>query len=621
MSNLVPDAALSGSTTSDISPPLAATSTSASAAEKLRFGTILAYGAPNFFGAAMGLIVAVFLGKFYVDTVLMPAGILALAIAAGRACDAMIDPFVGYLSDHTRSRWGRRRPYIFFGVLGNAVAFYMMLTPPESLKGSSAIIWFMTTFVLSFLSVSASHIPRTALGVELTLDTVERHRLFGVMSGFVAVGTILGSITPTVLQGFGLIDVRSQMQATAVIFVAGYVAFNMLLLAVVPERREFIGRGEVPFVPGARRALRNRAFRIMFISHVITAIPMAIPAVLMPFFTQYVLQLDGFRWTGIFVLAYLAAGFLMLPGWMWISRRFGKLAVWLIASFIGVTGGAGMYFMPPGEAGAMLALEIYVGLQSSVWIFVGTAMHADVVDYDELQTGKRREAQFSALWSIIPKFALIPGAALPLAILGAVGYVPNAPFQSVEVQSTLRLLFAVVPALLNAVGLALMWWYPLHERAHLAIREGIARHAAGEDALDPITGQMLPPPQRRSVDEATAWFLDNFSPHELQRSVEQPASALRSVLVRCAAFALVMALAIAFAVSRVESVDINPGPLPALAIVLAGVCLTGLMFHALRIGPARRLQGRPPAPAVIAMHLEALKAATGSTSPTGTAKT
>jgi GPH family glycoside/pentoside/hexuronide:cation symporter len=554
----------------------------------------------------MALVVAVFLSKFYVDVVLVPAGILAIAIAVGRAFDAVIDPVIGYLSDHTRSRWGRRKPWILVGVLGNAVAYYALLTPAQSLSSSGVAWWYGATFLISFLCVAASHVPRTALSVELTLHTLERQKLYGMAAAFVALGTILGALMPTILKAQGLSDPRAQMERTAQIYVSGYVALNMLFLLFARERKEFVGRGESPFVPGVRRALRNKPFRVMFSSHVITAIPMAIPAVLMPFFVQYVLELEVLKWTGIFLLLYLGSGFVCLPLWMFLARKYGKRAVWLMCSFIGTTGGLAMFLVGPGDIGMMALFELYVGMPSAAWLFIGGAMHADVVDYDELHTGKRREAQFSALWSIIPKFALIPGAAIPLAVLGSVGYVPNQPYQSESVVLALRLLFAVVPALLNGIGLSLMWWYPLSERRHVAIREGVAKHARGEPAVDPISGATIPPPHQRDVDEATSWFLDYFSPRELRALFGSGPSVLTSVVAQALAYGALLIGASIFAVTHVESLDRNPGPLPALAIVVAGLALTGLLFHALRVRPALRIMRERPAPDLVERHLAAI---------------
>lgn len=564
-----------------------------------------AFSAHGFFGAAMALLAAVYLGKFYVDVALLPAGMYAIAVAAGRAMDAITDPLMGYLSDHTRSRWGRRKPWILVGVLGNAVAFYMMLTPSPALGAGPLMNYFLLAYVMSFLFVTAVNVPRTALAAEFALEPRSRTTLFAFIAFFVGLGTMVGAVLPVLLDPTQA-NPRDTMARQAVIYVLGYIALNLWFLAKIKERKEFMGRGETPFVPGMRRALRNRPFRVMFISHVLTAVPIAIPATLMPFFVQYVLKAPPI-WNAAFILAYLGSGVLCLPIWVKLSVRIGKLKVWLMAAFIGVSGGLSMFFVGPGDEWWLLALEAYVGLQSQAWLFLGGAMHADVIDYDELHTGKRREAQFSSLWSIIPKFALIPGAAIPLAILGAAGYVPNEA-QSPSVVFTLRVLFALVPAFFNGIGLSLMWWYPLGEREHEQVRAGVERHREGLSAYDPITGQTLPPPGQREVPDEVSWFLDTFSARELRRYVRKGALPLPAVVAWTGVFAVATVVFSSAVLLKVLDLERDPGPAPTVFLLLMGLSLAGTVFHALRIQPARRFARQPVAREQVERHIGSLGA-------------
>jgi len=584
--------------------------------ERLTLSTRLAFSMQGFVGAAMGVLVAVYMGKFYVDVVLLPAGLFAIAIAAGRALDAITDPMMGYISDHTRSRWGRRKPWILLGILGNAVAFYLMLTPSAGLSVSAVMWWFLCFYVTSFLFVTAVNVPRTALAAELTLDTTYRARLFGTLAFFVGLGTVVGAMAPVMIGSpppgmtgsklfLGLTnDPRYKIQLQATAYVVGYLLLNFWFLFKIKERKEFAGRGETPFVPGVRRALRNKPFRIMFVSHVITAMPVAIPAMLMPFFVQYVLKASPF-WTGILIVVYLSSGVLCLPLWMKLVGRIGKLPVWLINAFIGVTGGISLFFVGEGDQMTVLFIELYVGMQSQVWLFLGGAMHADVIDYDELRTGKRREAQFSSLWSIIPKFALISGAAIPLAILGGVGYAPNQD-QNPEVLLTMRVLFALVPAAFNGIGASIMWWYPLSEKNHRKIRDGVARHAEGLDAQDPITGKTLKPIQHRTVDEGTGWYLDFFSARELSQYTAKGTQPLMGATMWTLGFSALCVGFVLLASTRIEGFDSDPGPVPTLSIVAAGLALTGAIFHLLRIKPARKFAESPVDKNVVESHLRDL---------------
>jgi GPH family glycoside/pentoside/hexuronide:cation symporter len=574
---------------------------------------MLAFSLQAVFGAAMAMTLTVFLPKFYVDDVLLPAGLLAISVAVARAFDAITDPMMGFVSDHTHSRWGRRRPWIVVGVLGNSILYVLLLSPPEGTVGTLSW-WFGACFVVSFLFVTVANIPRVALSVELTFDARERMRLYAMISLMVGIGLVLGAIMPSVVMAAGVTEPRAKMAALARLYVVGYLLTNLWFLLRVRERPDFVGRGHNPFVPGVRRALRSRPFRVMFGSHVITAIPFAIPATLMPFFVEYVIRPDDpDKWTGILVLTYLTSGVCFLPVWTALARRLGKRTVWLVVSFVGVTGGASLFLVGPGDTGLALCIEAYVGTQSAAWLFLGGAMHADVVDYDELHTGKRREAQFSALWSIIPKFAMIPGASLPVAILAAAGYVPNA-VQTPDVVLTLRVLFALVPAAFNAIGLSIMWWYPLTEAVHRDVLRGIDAHRRGESATDPLTGAIIAPVAHRAVSEDTAWFLDHFSRGELEAAARGRPG--RVVLRTVGLLALFVALVIgsaAYAYASVATLETKPGVDATVAVVVSGLSLAGVLFQLLKLRRARELGSRGVAPGTIRAHLDA--SATGGGLP------
>src|SRR5271154_883645 len=119
--------------------------------ERLSWGTKLLYGAPNFAGAALVIPILINMPKFYADVVLVPLGFLAMAIAIARSLAALTDPLMGWISDHTHTRLGRRRPYILIGAPLCGVAFFCLLNPPAALTGGRAAMWFGTTFILYFI--------------------------------------------------------------------------------------------------------------------------------------------------------------------------------------------------------------------------------------------------------------------------------------------------------------------------------------------------------------------------------------------------------------------------------------------------------------------------------------
>ncbi len=588
------------------------------AREKLTLGMKLIYGAPSVAGAAMAIPVAIHVNPFYSDTVLVPLAWVALAAALARVLDAIIDPFVGWLSDHTHTRWGRRRPRIALATPVAALVFIALFTPPTWLSTSGAAVWFGTTLMLFFILNMLYGLPHAALGPELTLDYHERSSLFSWREGFALIGTLVAASVPGILTNVLGMEQRRAFALMALNYAALMVVLYWLLVLRVRERPDFVARKSNPLVPGVRRSLRNRPFSVLFTCYAVASIPGAIPGLLMPYFNRYLLNAppieqkvaDG--WLTIFLIAYFLSGLLCLPLWLALAKRVGKLNAWLTSFVMGVTGGLSLFFLGPGDNFACLALIIWSGSSFGAGLFLPPTIQADVIDYDELHTGKRREAQYLALWGLVPKFIVIPSASLPLALLAWLGYQPNLP-QSPEVLFAIRAVFALTPSAFSIAAFFIAWRFPISETVHRAILAGVAAHGRGETAIDPLTNQLLAPPADRDVDEGTSWFLDYFSVGELRRVLSRGAHGALSDVLRVAALSLALTIGLALWVTNeLSATSGNPGPLAVIAIVIAGFALTIFVFHLSRIGPALRLRREPISEDTIRAHLAHVNGENGS---------
>lgn len=574
---------------------------------KVRGSTKLLFALPSFVGAAMTIPVLVHMQPFYSDVVLLPVGYIALAIAVARSLDALTDPLIGWWSDRTETRFGRRKPWIVAGVGACAVSFYFLFDPPVSLGPSEAAVWFAVTFAMYFLFHTIYEIPYIGLGAELSSDYHERSSLFGWRSMMIGVGTIVAGALPTVLDGAGIHDKRRAFHLMASVYVVLFVVLWALLLAFVPEKRHDTSKTTSPLVPGIRRALRNRPFRVFLAASIVYAIPSIIPALLMPYYVSYVLAPPNpLKWLGIFLVIYLGAGVLFVPLWVRLSYKLGKLPVWIVCNVIGVIGGALLFFSGKGDLRYVAWVQAFVGTQSAAFFFLGPAMVADVTDYDELRTGKRREAQYMAFMTFVPKFVAIPGASIPLAILGALGYVPNQP-QSAEVQMAIRTIFALVPACFNAGALFVIAKYPLTESVHSQILEGISLHREGKPARDPITAKTIPSHASDRASDDQSWFLDHFSIRELVdlRASRDIAALERTTLFHALASVAVAAVAAAIAIGSVHGMAEPPGPVAILSVVASGFAVCVAVFHGVRHLAARKLHARSPGDDVIQKTVDA----------------
>jgi GPH family glycoside/pentoside/hexuronide:cation symporter len=569
----------------------------------LPLSTKLLYGAPSFAGAAMIIPIFIHMPKFYADVVLVPLGYLAMAIAIARSLDALSDPLMGWISDHTHTRLGRRRPYMLIGAPLCGIAFFCLLNPPAALKGKDAAIWFGITFILYFIFHTVYVLPHYALGPELTLNYHERSTLFAWRESFTILGTIVASAAPGVMMKTMHLDERQVFFRLGIFFAVVLTGLYWLLVLTVKERPDFVARESNPLVPGVRRALTNRPFSILLASYVVGSIAGAIPATMMPFFNAYVIRPENPTfWLSMLLLGYFGFGFLSLPMWVAFARRVGKLQAWLTSFFLGISGGGLMFLLGPGDMKWLFILICWAGIGFGAGLFLTPSMQADVIDYDELYTGKRREAQYTAFWSMLPKFIAIPSAAIPIAILASLGYIPNA-IQSPSVVLAIRAIFALTPATCSILSFLIARKFPITQKIHNDILDGIAAHARGEDVVDPLTGALVPPP-RPGHDDDVGWFLDNFSRGELKRYLAKGGSRpVRDVLTMATISIGVSALSAIYVVHRVGSLSTDPGAMTSVIVVAAGLALAIFAFHLMRLGPARRLAaGEVPAD-VIRAHL------------------
>jgi len=547
----------------------------------LPLGTKISYGAPSFAGAAMAIPIAIHLTIFYSDTILVPLGVIALVKALARALDAITDPLMGWASDRTQSRWGRRRPWMALGAPLAAVMFYLMFTPPAELSGVTAATWFAITYTLYYVFHTIYIIPHISLGFELSLDYNERNTLFGIREGFVIVGTLVAAITPPILISM-MGDKRDAYQIFAIIFGALLVILYLNLVVRVKERQEFMERESNPLIPGVRRVMRNHVFKLLLAVYLVGSITGAIPGLMMPYFTKYVLQPENSDlWLAIFLACYFLGGFLALPAWVWLARRFEKKPVWLAGFTPGIFGSLSLFLLEKGDLIPAMIILFISGTGFSAGLFLGPSMQADVIDYDEFHTGKRREAQYSALWTIMTKFMVIPSMSMPLAILASVGYEPNVD-QTEQVQFTIRAIFCLGPASMALIAFSLGWFYPITKSKHEEIWAGIESHKSGESVIDPITGHLVPPPDQRGVEENMGWQLDHFSLGELSLLMLKGKKVMsRRIRNIALGTGIGFVLTVYLLMGEIQSLD-KLGFLAVVYVVVAGVFFTSTLYHVLR---------------------------------------
>ena len=446
----------------------------------------LAYAAPAFALAVVGIPIYVYLPKFYSDVIGVPVVYLGTLLSAVRIFDAVTDPVIGSLSDHTRNRFGRRRPYIAGASIPLAVCIFLLFSPPQ-LTPKVATLWFGVGIFALFLFWTLVAVPYESLGPEITLDYDERTSLLGTRDGALIGGTLVAASSPAVIGWLiglqpGPESERAKLLWVAILYGPLVVAACLWCFARVRERFPNPHRKTGSFMRDFHHVLKNRPFMILLVSFTLSAFGSNLPATLILYYVEYVLQSQR---ADLFLVLYFVSGIMFLPGWILLARKTRKKVSWLLAMALNTGAFVGVFFLGPGDEAIYGVLVFLSGIGFGATLAIPSAMQADVIDYHELLTGERHEGHYIGVWSIAKKLAAALGIGLALALLGKAGYRPNVE-QPQEVVFMLRFLYALVPCICNVIAFGVALAYPMDRLRHRATLAAIAKRKHGLQVEDPL---------------------------------------------------------------------------------------------------------------------------------------
>ena len=454
-------------------------------ADRVSWSTVFAYGVPTVGAGYMYLLIGLYVMKFSTDVLLISPLIMGLIFSASRVWDAVSDPLVGYLSDRTRSRFGRRRIWMAASVLPISVTFVMIFAPPANLSGTGLWIW-MAVAIIGFYSVmTAFFVPHLSLGAELSTNYHERSRLFGFRHGFYTVGSILCLVTMQLLidaevQGADAARQRAfETSLPACVFMALMI---VIAVATLRERPEFQGRVNANPLTAFADVWRNHHARLLIIVTLIENIGAASIGVLTLYVAQYVVGAP--HMAPLIILFYMIPSAFSVPLWIPLSRRFGKIRLWL-ASMLGTGFSFGaMFLLPflPAEFRLpwIFVFAVFAGLAAGCGGTIAPSVQGDVIDYDELVTGERKEGSYFAAWNFVYKSAIGVMLALTGFVLEWSGFVPNQP-QTMTTQLWMVGIYGIFPLVCYTIGAILFSRFSLDEAAYRKIRAALDKPGGNDE--------------------------------------------------------------------------------------------------------------------------------------------
>jgi GPH family glycoside/pentoside/hexuronide:cation symporter len=353
----------------------------------------------------------------------LPVGLVGILLAVTSLWDALIDPFIGHWSDTTRSRWGRRRPFLIFAAPVMTLALLLIWTPPQDKSVSWTALYFFLITTAFYTSFSLVGIPYDGTLPEMAATPKELVTLSTWKNVFGTVGVMIGSLAAAPL--------FEQIGPLAMGAVVGAVGLATIWLTLAGLRKtDEPQREPISVIEGLRATLQNRQFLIMFVSTLIVHVAYAMVLANLPYFVTLVVgksESDVGVFQGVLVLIML--GF--APVWNRLGQRYANRRL-LMGSMIGLGLATGLVFavgMVPGlplMAHGLVATALMAPMLGGYFILAYAAM-GSVVDYDEMFTGRRREAIYYGTFSLAAGVGPSLAALILPQILEGFGYTAANP--------------------------------------------------------------------------------------------------------------------------------------------------------------------------------------------------
>ena len=456
------------------------------ATRRLSIPVIAAYGAVSAPLTVIGLPLAIYIPPLYgelgLDLVLM-----ATLLMIARFSDVITDPIIGLLSDKTRTRIGRRKPWLILGAPVMMIATYSLFSPPDD----PSLWYFFFCVVAIYLASTLITIPYAAWGAEMSANYNERSQITALREQFTLAGYLIAVSIPMILSYFGQDELRPALNLSGVIICGCLPVVVAFALYFVPEPAvPAIRSTALPvrrYREGLRLVAKNGPFVRILIGYTGSVLGASMDSALSFFFAKHVLGAESSYALALFLM--IIAGVVCVPLWRRLSTRIGKHMA-LIAAIIWYAGWAFLmpllYFVPEWATVGFIFLQVMKGMSTGAFTAMTSSMAADVVDIDTARSGEQRTGLYFAIWGVFQKATTALAVSIALWAVGFFGF--NATLDPLlggqpggntfQALMALAIFYSVVPSCFKLATIPWLWNYPLTERRQARIRRLLESKAA-----------------------------------------------------------------------------------------------------------------------------------------------
>lgn len=399
-----------------------------------------------------------------------------VALLIPRLWDVLVDPVIGAISDHTRTRMGRRRPFVLLAAVTFGPLFALIFAVPADASETYKVCYVTVMFLLASTAYSLLDVPYSAMAAEFTNDYRERTSLTGYKMVAARTGIVLSVIA-------GPLIFTSQQSLSAGFKLLGAVCGVFITLTTLIT---FFSTRHAPRIEQPRRnfsiveefgAIRsNHPFQILWLGFLFQNLALGVSATTLIYLITFVMNANA-KVVGPLVAVSAIVGLLSTPLWVLVARRLGKRRSYFVGMIIMATMALPALFIPPQWILALFVVLMIAGVGDAATQLFPNSMVPDTVEVAELRTGLRREGAIFGAWSFCRKLGMAAGAFLVSLGLSAFGFVSGKPaaHQTAEALEGIRIVYTIAPCLLWICAMAVLRRYELSEDRFNAIKRQIGR--------------------------------------------------------------------------------------------------------------------------------------------------
>jgi len=439
--------------------------------EKIGLKTKLLFGAGDMFGGGSMNLINFFYLIFLTDIVGIRPVYAGIIFFVGGIWDAISDPLMGIITDNTRSRFGRRRPYFLAGVFFIFVSFVLLWLPVDFAAEAARVMYALTAYLFFNTIFSVAMVPYYAMAAEITQDYNERTLISNIRLAFSMGSSILCALIPMIIvRSFD--DIRLGYICMAVVF---GLLFSLPFIGVFAVTKEKANINRPRFtIKSFLQPFKIRSFRLLVMIYVAAFLTLDIVSVLVSYYMKYYMLRP--EQTNLVLGAVIISQILCLPLYFKLSKKIGKNMAFCLGAVIILIGITAMSLVTPAMHVIFMYIPpVLIGIGMSAGVSMPWTMFGDVTDVGEFASGERNAGSFSGIMTFVRKVCSAFAIFMISALLDVGGFIrPIDGVDQVQPNTVIlfiRLIVVVAPLILLSAGIIAARRYPLSETMHKRLRQ------------------------------------------------------------------------------------------------------------------------------------------------------